>query len=135
MHLRHIGIGVATEINSVSRLPTYVRQVSSSSQHFHLVRWGRTYSIHPLTCKVRKWNYLVLTVRELMGRGGAHFGCSPEEHSVILEKVFCLYMMRIYDFSMSSGPRPARKPKTGVLMTASPSFSSLHSSIDLHTEV
>jgi hypothetical protein len=67
--------------------------------------------------------------------GRCDSGCSHEENLVILEKVSCLYMIRIYDFSMSSGPRTARKPKIGVLMTASPSFSSLHSSIDLHTKV
>jgi len=37
---------------------------------------------------------LVVTVRELTGRVCAHFGCSPEEYLMILEKVFYLYMIR-----------------------------------------
>jgi hypothetical protein len=54
--------------------------------------------------------------------GRCDSGCSYEEHLVILEEVSCLYIIRIYDFSMSSDPRPAPKTKTDVFITVSPAF-------------
>ena len=54
--------------------------------------------------------------------GRCDSGCSHEEHLVILEKVSCLYMIRIYDFSMHPAGVRLRKLKKDVFITTSPAF-------------